>query len=273
MSPLKATNHEPIEHIKVNGLTKSRAAVNGFPRMTTRRRRVDQARNQLGSSLNSVLRALDPINGCFFCGRSNPTTNDHIPPKGFFPKPRPSNLITVRACYECNHGFNRIDEQFRLAAASAINRSSNGSRIWNEKVVGAEHPFSRIRKDTGTITIYKETGFLTSPDDEIKLLAQVAVQPWMIEAFLTRVTRGLLRHFYPEFPIPEKQSFRYIFPNHLSTSAFVAAIPPTFLYDQRGDGVFDFWRRTESDFSQHGEWMFSFYRSSIFYLEHRSILA
>lgn len=54
---------------------------------------------------------------CVICGLNDATTVDHVPPKGIFPRPRPSNLITVPACEECNSGASILDETFRLYLA------------------------------------------------------------------------------------------------------------------------------------------------------------
>ncbi|MBI2470240.1 MAG: hypothetical protein HYV59_03235 [Planctomycetes bacterium] len=51
---------------------------------------------------------------CVYCGSTKALTDDHIPPKTLFPKPRPSNLITVRSCRACNEGASKDDEYFRL---------------------------------------------------------------------------------------------------------------------------------------------------------------
>ncbi len=51
---------------------------------------------------------------CVYCGSAEALTDDHIPPKTLFPKPRPSNLITVPSCRSCNEGASRDDEYFRL---------------------------------------------------------------------------------------------------------------------------------------------------------------
>jgi hypothetical protein len=40
--------------------------------------------------------------------------DDHIPPKNLFPKPRPSDLITVPACSTCHKPTSKDDEYFRL---------------------------------------------------------------------------------------------------------------------------------------------------------------
>ncbi len=51
---------------------------------------------------------------CVYCGKTRPVTDDHIPPKNLFAKPRPSDLITVPSCYPCNFSASQDDEYFRL---------------------------------------------------------------------------------------------------------------------------------------------------------------
>jgi hypothetical protein len=56
---------------------------------------------------------------CAFCG--NPAvTDDHVPPKCLFTRPRPTNLITVRACKACNEEAKLDDEYFRDAILLGI---------------------------------------------------------------------------------------------------------------------------------------------------------
>lgn len=52
--------------------------------------------------------------GCAYCGSLENITDDHVPPKNIFPKPRPNNLITVRCCLQCNSSASKDDEYFRL---------------------------------------------------------------------------------------------------------------------------------------------------------------
>lgn len=53
---------------------------------------------------------------CVHCGENYATTDDHIPPRGIYPKPRPNNikLHTVPACEECNSGAGVEDEEFKV---------------------------------------------------------------------------------------------------------------------------------------------------------------
>ena len=59
---------------------------------------------------------------CVFCGARRRTTRDHIPPKCLFgPKgSRPSNLVTVPACAQCNMTSSGDDEYLRLILAGNI---------------------------------------------------------------------------------------------------------------------------------------------------------
>ncbi len=54
------------------------------------------------------------IKVCIYCGSGPPLEDDHIPPKNLFARPRPSNLITVPACSNCNRQASKDDEYFRL---------------------------------------------------------------------------------------------------------------------------------------------------------------
>ncbi len=53
-------------------------------------------------------------NICAYCGSSDRLTDDHIPPKNLFPKPRPANLITVSACGNCHSNTSKDNEYFRV---------------------------------------------------------------------------------------------------------------------------------------------------------------
>jgi len=51
---------------------------------------------------------------CVYCGTTGGLTDEHVPPKLIFSKPRPSDLITVRACRRCNQAGAKDAEYFRL---------------------------------------------------------------------------------------------------------------------------------------------------------------
>lgn len=68
---------------------------------------------------------------CVYCGEAHASTNDHVPPKCLFPKPRPSNLVTVPACEACNRRAS-LDEEYFLAALMLTDAgiSSAGQKLW-----------------------------------------------------------------------------------------------------------------------------------------------
>ena len=72
---------------------------------------------------------------CVYCNKKEGVTQDHVPPKSFFPKPRPSNLITVPACLKCNQTAGK-DEEFFLATFmfSEAGVSDAGKKLWEQKL-------------------------------------------------------------------------------------------------------------------------------------------
>lgn len=54
---------------------------------------------------------------CIYCGRSDDPAPDHVPPKGIFAEPRPSDLIRVPSCRSCNAGFQIHDDYFAATLA------------------------------------------------------------------------------------------------------------------------------------------------------------
>ena len=50
---------------------------------------------------------------CVYCRSPEDLTRDHIPPRSFFPQPRPTNLITVPCCIKCHREFTQDDEYLR----------------------------------------------------------------------------------------------------------------------------------------------------------------
>lgn len=71
---------------------------------------------------------------CALCGKQKKLTADHIPPKCIFLPLRPSNLITVRTCDDCNRGSKLDDEYFRILLATALDPTASQGRLWREGV-------------------------------------------------------------------------------------------------------------------------------------------
>src|ERR1019366_2356818 len=76
------------------------------------------------------------IKQCYLCQATETLIRDHIPPENLFPRPLPSDLITVPCCKSCNLGFSKIDEQFRAFVSCAANVSVTGTEIMRHRVFG-----------------------------------------------------------------------------------------------------------------------------------------
>ena len=74
---------------------------------------------------------------CIYCGSTENLTDEHIPPKNIFPKPRPNNiqLVTVPACKECNRGYSKDDEYFRLTLCMSQNVGDNPEARKNRDII------------------------------------------------------------------------------------------------------------------------------------------
>ncbi len=72
---------------------------------------------------------------CIYCGKIKEITKDHVPPKGFFPEPRPSDLITVPSCVECNKDKEKDEDYFRATFMfSNAGISPAGKKLWDQKL-------------------------------------------------------------------------------------------------------------------------------------------
>src|SRR5690242_6198140 len=61
---------------------------------------------------------------CGYCGKDFGIEDDHVPPKAFFPKPKPTNdkFVIVPACSNCNRG-SWIDGGSRMSKDEEYMRS------------------------------------------------------------------------------------------------------------------------------------------------------
>ncbi len=100
--------------------------------------------------------------GCTFC-ESETESRDHIPAKCLFPKPYPSNLITVNACRNCQAP--KEDEYFAaiLGTRNDTHLTSSGTRLMEAQLRRMARPESRrfmeqVFSDTRTIITLDELG-------------------------------------------------------------------------------------------------------------------
>lgn len=133
---------------------------------------------------------------CIYCGCKEATTRDHIPPRCFFPEPRPSNLITVPSCAGCNDGFSRDDEIVRDILVS-LDTTENHAAVQNQLASNRNRSFDRphaagklkaILDSIKMVDCYTESGIF------LKTAAAFNLDRPAVNRFLSRITRALLHH-------------------------------------------------------------------------------
>ena len=119
------------------------------------------------------------------CG-SVAITKDHIPPKGFFEQPLPSNLITVPACKKCNNGFSKDEEWFRNHIL-AMSFSDRGRRLWTNKAIKALNRKSAMKFEMRNNIVKRSDGL-----SEIKFSQQRA------NPIVQKIVHGLFYHHFKQ---------------------------------------------------------------------------
>ena len=204
---------------------------------------------------------------CYLCRKRTGTTRDHVPPKNLFPRPRPSNLITVPCCEKCNNRFSKHEEYFRLFASCCINRSSAGHAIWQRQVVGSTLSKRRIGQLIDEASRRMKQALLVTPSGHRVSVGQFQARARPIRAVLLKTIKGFLYYRDPSldtrslsFEITQMDQFKF------------AILVPTLTKLHRmefGTGVFEFWWGIDANNPPHGLWYFRMYQSAAFLVMHR----
>ncbi|MBI2601286.1 hypothetical protein HYW42_05030 [Candidatus Daviesbacteria bacterium] len=195
---------------------------------------------------------------CYLCGSSENLTKDHIPPKNLFTQPLPGNLITVDCCKDCNQKHALDDEAFRVFTSSVINRSKAGEWIWNHKVMNSSFVRSPKLKEN------VKNSLVPLRDSNTGILYHgITLHESRVKPYLIKITKGLIRHFHPEADYSKSQ-FRVIMIN--PTQEIIDKTLVKFVYDERGDGIFRFWRAFYTTGQAESVWVYVFYDGLMFIL-------
>ena len=149
---------------------------------------------------------------CALCGTRNANTREHIPPRGIFPNPRPSDLITVPACYECNNNSSRLDESFLVHLGMHVG-SDEGvyRRVLEDRALPALKHNTRLRN---WIVSRMRPANILGPDNNV--IGEVSLGLWDSEAHsavIEKCIRGLHYHHYGEILMENTKVKTYYFHN------------------------------------------------------------
>lgn len=197
---------------------------------------------------------------CVYCGVNPGTTNDHVPPNQMFPDPKPSNLITVPACPQCNGGFQKDEEYFRgLFALTGATIEQEAPEFWEKVCRGLERS-PGLKK---TINDSLRAGTMVNPDG-------VEVGRWMtiednIERIVNLIAKCVRGLYFFEMSTPMSPSVPITC--HLSRDE-VVDLGTLYRITRQGKrswpGVFEYRYTIEGDDPTTSAWIFTFYSTCVY---------
>jgi hypothetical protein len=201
---------------------------------------------------------------CVYCNLQESTTDDHVPPKSFFPKPRPSNLITVPSCFDCNSGAG-MDEEFFLATFMFSNAgvSEAGQKLWSEKLnrmydknIGLRRKIADHLEQTSLYTptgIYLGRGMTINTDEK------------RFGSVVNKILKGLYFFEYDQ-PLPNNAEITTIFMNLQDNFEPVKRVAPELKFGSKTwNGIFEYRFNRLADDPSGSIWMFRFWGQAYFW--------
>ena len=211
---------------------------------------------------------------CVYCHSPKDLTRDHIPPKSFFPAPRPSDLITVPCCSECNGESTENDEYLRnyLIFSSQCRGHWAARQLHESGLRSLEDPNAGELSDP-----LFNTGNQSWPGDLVRSLpfdygVTVAPDHERIEDVIERIVVGLFwkendKYLPPDYTVDTVGSYdpTYInWPVQESIRRLQSEEEPVNI----GDGVFQYWwswtEHAPPGETHTSDWVLEFYEGTIF---------
>jgi hypothetical protein len=184
---------------------------------------------------------------CVLCGKINATTKEHVPPRSIFPKPRPNDLITVPACFNCNNDSSQTDESFKVHL---------GLHVWqDEQAMRTLNHNTKLRTDV--ISKMKPAKVLDSNNE---ILGQVHLSLWDSEAHsitIEKCIKGLYFHHYGKILCSRAQIKTHYFQ---SLTPELVKISESWSVNSIGNGDFVYKFTSAANESTHmSVWLFQFF--------------
>jgi len=189
---------------------------------------------------------------CCYCGKKVATTRDHIPPKAIFNKPRPSDLITVPCCFECNNEASGHDEKFKTYLGMHVARQGGQAEQFFKRGVlpTVRHNKKLLRK---IISNSKNVNVVSTNGIYLGAATSVLWDSEAHDAVIERLVRGLYFHHYGVI-IGEKANVKAYWFNGLPSSDL-----DSYYCNTIGDGAFRYYFNKAIDEDYSSIWLFQFY--------------
>ena len=209
---------------------------------------------------------------CVYCQSQKDLTRDHIPPRSFFPKPRPTNLITVPCCIECHRGFTQDDEYLRnlLIFVDGNEGHPAAEALRSKGVRSLEDP--NKRGYTKSFFNKVNPGWVRYGNGMIAPGAMITLDDERIEDVLCRMTVGLFwkkhdKYLPPDYSVDVVGSYdsRYMdWQIQQSVRRLQSEEEPVNI----GEGVFQYWwswaENASPEETHRSDWVLQFYEGTTF---------
>lgn len=214
---------------------------------------------------------------CVYCGLEEPDncdrTRDHVPPRNLFPEPRPSDLITVSCCRQCNSSASADDEYFRLVLTSRIDTSDHpeAEKVRSGIFRSLQRPEATgftdlIRKIMIDVDVHTPSGIYLGKGAGIKISHK------RLNRVAERIVRGLYWHTFgvrlPSDWTAMCQSDAILTVDNNDMQDQIAEVfgpmleqPPARII---GNHVFEYWYQVAEDCDYSTVWFLRFYGSMDF---------
>ena len=209
---------------------------------------------------------------CVYCRSPEDLTRDHIPPRSFFPAPRPTNLITVPCCAECHREFTKDDEYLRnlLIFVDGNEGHPAAEMLRGKGFRSLDDPNARGYSKSFFKNV--NPGWVRYGNSMIAPGATITLDDQRIEDFFCRMIVGLFwketdKYLPDDYTVEVVGSYdhRYMnWPVQQSVRRLQSEEEPVNI----GDGVFQYWwswaEHAPSGEAHRSDWMLQFYEGTTF---------
>ena len=133
---------------------------------------------------------------CIYCGRMA-TTEDHVPPKAWFPQRLRSKMIVVPSCVECNNGNAKHEEHVRnlFAISEGINKHPERTPVLSSALRALQNEkqkayWMRICESRELVDVVSSGGIYLDSVPGLK------IDPNRIRNVISKVVKGLFFELY-----------------------------------------------------------------------------
>ena len=202
---------------------------------------------------------------CVYCDSLPGVTQDHVPPKSFFPKPRPDDLIKVPACRSCNEGAAKDEELFLATFMfTEAGISDAGKKLWDEKLHRMYRKNPGLKKHIARSL--QDVNLVTSSGIHLGKRLAIRHEEARSKKVIDKIIRGLY-HFEYQESLPQSIEITIHFlqePSEITT--VVEKINPMLLNgSRRWPDIFEYRFNRVAEQPEGSVWVIRFFGTAVFW--------